>query len=289
MSAHPGISAAASYASEPMAAFITEHVAGRELNTWEHPIRTRQMLQDDASKRRHMKLTQVAGTYLLQRPGITVGGLAGNYTTLVSEQSQRATQVPSLVQAYLEASGVPHATRPTFEGVKVRIHVVGEQATAAVVRVPWSVIGDGTQTVRQLASAARQRLKACAVQRERLPKGTDTMLDAADVDGEIIPGEGEVVFLSSAETGRGAVTVDVYEQLPRELVELSLDAMWAFPALAATTVEVLTPSLTQPDGAVVLSVEPGADLTEYLFPAYGQYRRVGLPMLEHMYDLARKK
>ncbi|WP_460682331.1 hypothetical protein [Nesterenkonia populi] len=287
MPAGPQKPSEASYAPEPMATFIRNYVAHQELNTWEKPIKTPEMLQEDAKKRRHMKLTQIAGTHLLQKPH-TIGGLAGNYTTLVSAQAQRAAQTPTLTQAYLEASEVPHSTRPTFPGVKIRIHVVGEEATGAIVRIPLFVIGDGSRTIGELLKAETARRKACEVQKRRLPKIDEPSLAEFDLNLETVPAQDQIVFLSDKSTGRGTVTVDVYEKLPPELVQLALDAMWAFPALAATTVEVLTPSVMDPTDAVVLNVEPGADLTEFLFPAYGQYRRVGIPILDHMYKLSRR-
>jgi D-alanine-D-alanine ligase-like ATP-grasp enzyme len=158
--------------------------------------------------------------------------------------------------------------------VPLRIFVVGENAVAAVARVPLYVVGDGTQTLRQLALAELKRRNAPAFLEPLKGVRAMGLLQSRELDpGKVLP-EGRLQLLSydnNGQQGQGW-SMDVLDHLSEDLVELAVNAMWAFPGLDATAVDVLTPKLNSAKSAVVAGIEPGADLQEFRFPAFGVCR-----------------
>lgn len=173
--------------------------------------------------------------------------------------------------------------------VPVRIFVVGENATAAVARVPLYVVGDGIQTLGQLAAAELKRRNAPAFLDSLKGVTAAGLLTARQLDPEAVLSDGELQLLSydrSGQQGQGW-NIDVLEHLSEELTELAVNAMWAFPGLGAAAVDILTPSLSQAEGAVVAGVEPEADLREFRFPAFGASRFPNRAIMDRIAALAK--
>lgn len=158
--------------------------------------------------------------------------------------------------------------------VPLRLFVVGEEAVAAVARVPLYVVGDGSQALDQLAAAALKRRNAPPFLDSLKGVSTAGLLKARELDPEAVLDQGAVQVLSydrNGQLGQGW-SLDVLEVLSESLVELAVNAMWAFAGLGATAVDILTPSLNTAEGAVVSGMEPDADLREFRFPALGPPR-----------------
>ncbi|MCT1605913.1 hypothetical protein M3B43_00980 [Nesterenkonia massiliensis] len=168
-------------------------------------------------------------------------------------------------------------------GVTLRLYVVGEEAVAAVVRVPLYVVGNGSSTIGALVDHEIQRRSACDYLAKAQPTVDDEFLQSVALTRETVPKAGEIVLLShSGDRRAGGISVDVLDKLDPQLHALAVDAMWAFPGLAASAVDILTPALDGAQQALVVDVDPHADIAEFLYPAYGEYRRVGLSILDHM-------
>lgn len=209
--------------------------------------------------------------------GISTGiSTEGAFAVAWQEAVKACASLPALQRQILVERHHP--------GLDLRLYVVGEDVSAALVRLPYYAVGDGTSTVGELHSRVAEGLNndpylltPSAVQMEEFlaPLG----IEASDV-----PGLGEVVPLSataSAAPGR-AITVDVTQSVHRELKHLAADAMWAFPGLSAAGVDLRVRGVEDPEGAVIIGVDPAADISEFRYPTYGQYRRVSMDIIGHM-------
>lgn len=167
-------------------------------------------------------------------------------------------------------------------GLLVRLYVVSESAVAAIVRVPLYVVGDGRSTVQELLEQERRRHEECKYLASRFPTVDRDSLAGLDITPDMVLTAGRIQPLVTSPASPGGVTVDVLDQLAPDLVELATDAMWAFPGLTATGVDIVTPHLHSAEGAAVANVDPAVGFDEFLYPTYGTYRRCGLAVLDHM-------
>ncbi len=128
------------------------------------------------------------------------------------------------------------------------------------------------------------RRKECAYLKARIPRLKEADLARVGVDRETLlaPGEIQQLTRGTEEHKGGSISVDVLDTMASELGALAVSATWAFPGLAAAAVDIVAPSLDSAEAGRVTAVLPGADITEFQYPAYGQPRRCSVPMLNHM-------
>lgn len=230
------------------------------------------------------KFANRLGDYVTVRP---VSALAGHGTTI------SVAPGTDFVRAWERALDACKELRPlnqqiqvegTKSGLTLRVYLVGEAPAGAVVRVPFYVVGDGETTVEDLIREEKSRRRQCRYLKKRFPTVDNEFLAPAGTSLEAVPEAGAIHFLTqvpNVDTG-GGLSVDVLGEVNKALIDLAIDAMWAFPGLDATAVDILTPSLEDATDAVVLDVDPAADVTEFIYPAYGRPRRVSLKILDHM-------
>ncbi|MBE1524877.1 hypothetical protein [Nesterenkonia lutea] len=169
-------------------------------------------------------------------------------------------------------------------GLDIRAYVVGETVVAAVARVPFYVIGDGLSTVGELAAAELERRRPNAYLSARQPRVTDAFLAPMGITMQTVPERGALQLLTpTADTARGGgLAVDVLELLSDELRDLAADGLLAVPGLGAGAVDMLAPDLGSAAEAVVLDVNPYANLMQFHYPAYGTARRVNDPIIDQL-------
>ena len=80
--------------------------------------------------------------------------------------------------------------------------------------------------------------------------------------------------------------MDITDQLSDDLQDLAVDGLWSIPGLNAAAVDLLVPSLDSAEDAVVLEVNPYANITEFHYPAYGESRRVADAIMEQILERA---
>lgn len=166
----------------------------------------------------------------------------------------------------------------------LRIYVVGERAVAAVVQVPFHLIGDGSSSVLQLVEEERSRRNQCEYLSSRSISPEDELLAHMGLTlDEVIPAD-TIRVLDAAPEGEvgGGFSVDVFDDLSEDLKHMAIDAMWAFPGLTGTAVDIMAPALDGAEGATVSNVVPTADISEFLYPAYGEPRRCGVRIIDQM-------
>ncbi|WP_300345348.1 hypothetical protein [Nesterenkonia sp.] len=173
-------------------------------------------------------------------------------------------------------------------GLDVRAYVVGGQVVGAVARLPLYVIGDGVSSVGKLADEELARRRANEYLKPRLPEVTDAFLAPVGLTRDSVLPAGKLQLLTSiADTTRGGgIAVDVLDLLAEEVNDLAVDGLWAMPGLGAAAVDLLVPDLSSADGAVVLEVNPYANIMQFHYPSYGQPRKVNDAVMEEILNRA---
>lgn len=207
-----------------------------------------------------------------------------------AEQFDRAWDAAAKATGVLNVLDQQVLIEPYRPGLLLRLYVVGEDAVGAVVRVPLYVTGDGQSTVEELLVNELSGRDQCTFLKDRHPAVDKSFLQRAGIPAGDVPASGSVLVLSSTPDVEhdGGLSVDVLNQVGSPLVELGINTLWAFPGLASTAVDILTPNLESADEAVILDVDPGADFREFMYPAYGESRRVSLAILDQMLIKAKR-
>ncbi|MCH8562286.1 hypothetical protein LTI14_03485 [Nesterenkonia sp. YGD6] len=300
------------------ARLIVETLGTRTLN--EHPDAPRHdQLLRRALRRRRVTLKPVGEhSQVFVFGGVVVGGMDSVVTTLVSAHARRITADPQLLRRHLQLQEVPlpaeqndadqahtdqadadpgsgdqragdqGAADPGTTVVRpapsaIRAFVVGERVCASLLRLPATVLGDGSSTLSQLMQAdAQARSRHALLAGTAVPVPADGSTPAAQdqlrsrgLDPDDVPARGVPVQLQdSLEISAGGLTIDVTTVLPDALHELAVEAVMAVPGLFAAAVDLQVPDLESAEGAVVLAVLPDADISRAHLPAYGEPRDV---------------
>lgn len=169
-----------------------------------------------------------------------------------------------------------------IEGFDVRIVVINGKAVAAASRVNPFVIGDGQSTLEELlADRERDREKSAYLKRYKTPIDDDFLQMQGVSRGSVIP-DGEVVLINrSMNVAGGGESINVYEAISRDLLDLAEKAASVLPFQPIVGVDILTPELTSPDGVVLeLNVQPHFDLHHYI--TYGEPVNVAAMEIESL-------
>lgn len=207
------------------------------------------------------------------------------------------TGEPQLRAAWQEAMAARSATSDSrylivmeeyTPGLDVRAFVVGDQVVGAVARLPLYVIGDGITSVGALADEELELRSSNEYLKPRLPEVTDAFLAPVGLTRVSVLPAGQLQFLTPiADTARGGgIAVDVLDLLGEEVKELAVDGLWAIPGLGAAAVDLLVPQLDSAEDAVVLEVNPYANLMQFHYPSYGEPRKVNDALLEEILERA---
>lgn len=225
---------------------------------------------------------------------VTVKPSSGRASKGITVNVTRESQLRQAWQAAMAARSATSESRYLIvmeeytPGLDLRAYVVGSTVVGAVARLPLYVVGDGISTVGSLADAEISRRGPNEYLKGRQPEVTDAMLAPLELTRDSVLPFGKLQPLSAiADTTRGGgLAVDVLDLLADELKELAVEGLWAIPGLGAAAVDLLAPSLGSAEGAVVLDVNPYANIMQFHYPAYGEPRRVNDAVMEEILERA---
>ena len=237
---------------------------------------------------RAVKYMKALGKPVAVKPssGRTGKGITTNVTT--ETELRQAWAKAMAARSVTSESKYQMVVEAHHPGLDVRVFVVGQQVAGAVARVPFYIVGDGVTTVGGLADAEIERRGAEGYLAARQPEVTDEFLDPVGLTRASVLDEGALQLLTPiADTSRGGgLAVDITDQLSDDLQDLAVDGLWSIPGLNAAAVDLLVPSLDSAEDAVVLEVNPYANITEFHYPAYGESRRVADAIMEQILERA---
>lgn len=173
-------------------------------------------------------------------------------------------------------------------GKDYRLYVVGDKVVAAIERIPANVVGNGKQTIQELIEAKNEerqknpRLISCPI---KLDQEMKNHLAIQGYGLDTIPEDGEMVFLTNkSNISIGGDPVDQLDSLPEEVKQLAVQALQAVPQLPHGAVDILYDD-EQPveEGAVVLELNPTAQIGSLVFPMKGIARDVPAAIIDYYF------
>ncbi len=146
------------------------------------------------------------------------------------------------------------------EGQDLRIIVIGGKVTAAAVRSPAAVTGDGHATIADLIAVQSRRRAATTGGESRIPMDSETRrcVEAAGYDLETVLPEGEHLEVrKTANLHTGGTIVDTTEMLHAKLAEAAETAARILD-IPVVGLDFLVPAVDGPDYVIVEANErPG--------------------------------
>lgn len=173
-------------------------------------------------------------------------------------------------------------------GQDIRVVVVAGKAVAAYVREPAHVVGDGVNDIQTLVKRKNNVRKNNPSLRLDLIRRFD-LLERRNIALDTVPQAGEKVQLTTvANASAGGETVQVFEQLDRELLEVAERAALCFPGLVQVGVDLIyvSPDSWKPGQprAYVIEVNSNPGICDTVFPSYGQSIDVPGNLLTHVFS-----
>jgi len=208
----------------------------------------------------------------------------GVVTNINNEQELRAALVTvRLKQSYSNIIVEQHIT-----GDDCRVYVVGDQAVAAMKRLPANVVGDGVHSIEeliQLKNAEREenpRLISCLIKID--DELIQTISKKGYTIGTVLDENEQLFLLEKSNISIGGDPISVMDELPNEVKNLAVKAIQAIPGLAHGAVDMIV-DLDKPadEAGVIIELNPTSQLGGLLFPVKGQAQDVPAAIIDYYF------
>lgn len=174
-----------------------------------------------------------------------------------------------------------------IRGEDYRLYVVGDQAIAAMHRIPPNVSGDGHFTIQQLIKQKNEirndnpRLISCPI---IVNQETKDYLARKNYNLKTVPQAGEHVFLSDkANISIGGDPVDVFDEISHEVKDTAVNALRAVSGLEHGAVDIIIDENADDVKAYVIELNPTSQLGGLLFPINGKSRDVPSAIIDYYF------
>lgn len=165
--------------------------------------------------------------------------------------------------------------QPFIKGFDIRVTIIEGTFSAALLRLPAHVIGDGKQSISQLIEAKNLIRGESEYFNNKLIKINDTLisnLKDQNLALEDVVSENKVVQLSHiGNIVAGADSIDITDTISEELINLATNATAAVPGLYTSGVDILTPDYTKEKGYII-EVNTNANNRMHELPLKGKKR-----------------
>ncbi|KGX87203.1 acylphosphatase [Pontibacillus litoralis] len=173
-------------------------------------------------------------------------------------------------------------------GKEYRVYVIEDQVIAAYNRIPANIIGDGEHTIEELIDLKNKerrrnaRLNSCLIE---MDKEIIEFIGAAGYTLESIPEKGEEIYLrQKTNVSSGGDPIDVTDEIPEEFKQIAIDAVKAIPGLYHCGVDIIVnDDRTVENPAVVIELNPTAQIGGILYPLRGQARNIPAAIIDYYF------
>lgn len=169
-------------------------------------------------------------------------------------------------------------------GEEYRVYVVGDKVIGAYNRIPANIIGDGIHTIEELIELKNQerrrnpRLFNCLIE---IDEEITEFIQSAGYTFESIPKKGERIFLrEKSNISAGGDPIDVTDELPTEIKQIAVKAINAIPGLFHGGVDIIVSDIRDKKSAVVIELNPTAQIGGILFPLEGRARDIPAAIID---------
>ncbi len=176
-------------------------------------------------------------------------------------------------------------------GDDFRLLVVNGKLVAAARRDPAQVVGDGRHTIAELVELVNEDPRrrpghSSTLTRIKLDEAVELVLQQQGLTSAAVPAAGTLVKLrTNCNLSTGGTATDVTDAVhPRNarLAELAAQVL----ALDVAGIDLLCSDIGRPlseQGGAIVEVNAAPGLRMHLYPAQGQPRNVGVPIVEMLY------
>lgn len=177
------------------------------------------------------------------------------------------------------------------EGEEVRIYVLDGKVIAAMKRIPAYIIGDGKHTIRQLI-----RIKNSERRKNPNYKGRNIKIDKelrknVEKEGytlETILEEGKKLYLrKNSNISSGGESIDVTDELTKEMKKLAIDATKAIPGLVQSGVDVIINKNNNTGAVIEVNTRPG--IGGHLYPSKGKARDIPKAIIDYYFPNTKRR
>jgi len=161
-----------------------------------------------------------------------------------------------------------------FEGHDIRLYVVNDVTVAALKRVPAQVIGDGKSTIKELIlqkNDSRENNPYLAARPIKIDNEVRKSLESNDYKlSSILESKKKILVKNKSTMDQGVDLYDITDSIQDHIKQLAIDTLKALPDIAHGSIDMLY------DGneAVVIEVNPSANISMHMFPTEGKPRNI---------------
>ncbi|WP_188454991.1 acylphosphatase [Virgibacillus oceani] len=170
-----------------------------------------------------------------------------------------------------------------FEGEDIRLYVVDGIVVAALRRVPAKVTGDGTSTIKQLIDQKNKSRKSNPYLAERLIKMDDevhSVLNKNDYDLDTVLEAGNTTLVKNKSTmNQGVDLYDITDEIDDNIKELAVITLKSLPNIPHGSIDMLYNG----SEAIILEVNPSANISMHMFPTEGKPRNIGAYLMDYYF------
>jgi len=200
-----------------------------------------------------------------------------------------------IIERYLNSAGgaADFIVEALVEGLEHRVLITTRGDYAVLQREPAHVIGDGKNTIEDLAKAETER--RAQVKREQgsalCPVAIDTsagrFLKSAGRSLGDVPAMGEKVYLRRiSNLALGGVSRDMTEVAHGSVIRIAEAILGCFKGLAVIGVDFITPDITRDQGGLdygIIEVNANPGLSMHMMPAIGDPQPVARYVADVMF------
>jgi cyanophycin synthetase len=176
-------------------------------------------------------------------------------------------------------------------GFDYRILLINYKFTAAALRTPACITGDGNKSIRQLidilnSDARRGNEHDNILTRIQIDQVTLDLLKKNDLHLDAIPADGQIVYLKpTANLSTGGTAEDVTEFVHPDNIAL-FERAARLVGLDICGIDVMAPDLSsrlQDNGGAILEINAAPGLRMHLSPSSGKPRNVARPIVDMLF------
>lgn len=168
-------------------------------------------------------------------------------------------------------------------GFDVRISVIEGVFSAATLRLPAHIVGNGINTIEELIKQKNEgRLKIKYFQKKLIPidKKLTNRLENDNNSLDTIPSKDEVFLLSDiSNLTLGGESIDITDIVSEEIKEMALNSIASIPGFYSGGVDMMTEDYTK-DEAFIIEINTNANHTMHHLPLKGNPREPFKDLLE---------
>lgn len=173
-------------------------------------------------------------------------------------------------------------------GEEYRLYVVEDEVVAVYNRKPANITGDGVHTIEELIERKNlerrknARLNSCLIEID--VEILDFIQEAGYRLDTVLP-KGKMLYLrEKSNVSIGGDPIDVTDEVSDEVKQIAIDALKAIPGLYHGGVDIIiNEGNVSRDIAVVLEINPTAQIGGILFPLRGKARNIPAAIIDYYF------